>query len=224
MESTNKFCSKYCYNSSDVLKNNFDITNKDELHKIETLVTTYKLGLLEMGKFPYDLAFDENHYLNIHKFVFGDIYDFAGEIRSEAIYKSNEPYDVGKTPFCYPEFIFSHLKATLNKMKIAAQNINNKEELLFFISYYYAELNIIHPFREGNGRVLREFMREYVIFLNEILLFDAQIINYKNWNEENYKDLLKETIHSTKSDDISGLIKIFNIVLEPVENEKNKTA
>jgi Protein involved in cell division len=217
-------CSKYCYPNTNVLINKFDIRSLDELHRIESLITTYKLSLLELGKIPFNSTLDIDHYLEIHKFVFGDIYDFAGEIRSEAIYKSNEPYDDSKMPFCYPEFIYTSLKKLLQQMKNSVHMIKSKEDLLTFISYYYVEINAIHPFREGNGRVLREFIREYVIALNKILPIEPQIINYKNWSSNNHNHLLLETIKSTKTDDISGLKELFNIVLEPVNNEKNKTA
>ena len=86
--------SKYL-DENDILKNKLDAKTIVELEKKERLITNYKLADLYMkgitGKF------DVNHYLSIHKFLFGDIYDFAGKIRSENIAKA--------IPFCLPHLI-----------------------------------------------------------------------------------------------------------------------
>ena len=103
-------------------------------------------------KFLFRNCFDVNMYLFIHYYIFQDVYPFAGEIRDEAIYKSNEPYFHNKTPFCYPSLIYQNLNYNLSDMRDNIFKIKTRDDLVRFLSYYYGELNIVHPFREGNGR------------------------------------------------------------------------
>lgn len=79
--------------------------------------------------------FDVNHYLNIHKFLFSDIYDFAGKIRSENIAKT--------IPFCLPHLIYENLEETLRNAKRDIHKITNEEQLIEFMADYYAQLDII---------------------------------------------------------------------------------
>lgn len=210
----------YCYDESTVLKNRLNIRDKKTLESTERLISIYKLGRLELHQTPFPLTWDASHYLALHKYIFEDIYSFAGEIRSEAIYKTNKPYAEGATPFCYPSFIYQQLSYTLQNMKNSFLKVKTREELLIFIAHYYAELNIIHPFREGNGRTLREFLREFIEENTKKKNgLEDQIIEYKNWNQADRVELLKATIVSSKSDDILGLAKLYDKVLITKQKE-----
>lgn len=138
-----------------VLKNKLGIKNQDELDKAERMITSYKLARLYLE--PIDGNFDVEHYLSIHKFLFEDIYSFAGLIRDESIAKS--------FPFCLPNFIYPELDKTLKEARNKVSTITNREELLVFITRLYSDLDIIHPFREGNGRSLREFIRQFISYI-----------------------------------------------------------
>ncbi len=171
-----------------VLINNFNITDKNELDKVERTNTTARLALLYLKP---SLALNDNikkfslkHYLNIHKFLFDGIYPFAGVIRDEPIQKD--------IPFCLPQLIYNNLNDTLKKMDRSSDRVTNRDELLEFITYYFAEIDVIHPFREGNGRCEREFFRQYVIDICE-----------KN-NLENY--YLDFSLIEDKDDFISAVI------------------
>lgn len=209
--------SKYCYKGTKVLKNKRNIQDDNQLHEFENGVTMYKLSKLYLGEQPYKKSFDINHYLSIHKYLFDDIYLFAGELRDENIYKNNEPYKSGKTPFCEIPFIKEQLNYTLLEMKNNVRNIKNIDDLLTFISKYYLDLNIIHPFREGNGRTLREFIREYVIALNKILKFGDFKIDYNVDSE--IKQMLKR---ASILDDIEKTKKVFSrmIIFEKERESK----
>ena len=82
-----------------VLKNKLGIKDQESLSKAERMITSYKLAKLYLD--PGEQTFDVKHYLSIHKFLFEDIYNFAGEIRTENSAK--------RIPFCVPDFIFSEL-------------------------------------------------------------------------------------------------------------------
>lgn len=203
----------YCYEGTNVLKNKRNLKSKEDLNEIERGITAYKLSMLYMNNYPFKITLDEKHYIEIHKYLFGDIYDFAGVIREESIYKSNEPYANGKTPFCYPSYIYQNLRSVLFEMQENVRKIKDEETLITFLSHYYSELNIIHPFREGNGRTLREFMREYVLQLNKIINFGCYEIEYSKLNKDDHKQLLKGSIISSITDNNTLIEDFFRKVL-----------
>lgn len=227
--------SKYCYPDSDVLINKLDIRDGVHLIDIERVATTFRVSRLisEFKKYissgcsldnvnnsnlmvnidyMYHHLFSVDTYLMIHKYIFGDIYEFAGVIRDEAINKSNEPFFSGKTPFCYPSFIFDNLTEYLDKMKRTCRVICSREQLLDFISYYYGEINVIHPFREGNGRTLRTFMSILVDYLSNNLNLNMEL-SYSKWDDDDRNNLLKATIICTKTGNSDGIRECFDKVL-----------
>ena len=82
------------------------------------------------------------------------------------------------TDFCPPEQIKIFLKETLEKSKEEVKTLTNKTELSKFLALLFYKLIYIHPFREGNGRTIREFIRE----LTDSLSFDfgGFVIDYSN--------------------------------------------
>ena len=147
-----------------VLKNKLGISNQLELAKEEERITklkakklfeTGKLNLFEIGTFK-GLA-------QIHKYLFEDIYDFAGKIRTENISKSN---------FRFASVMY--LEEALNKIDKMPQADFNE------IIEKYIEMNIAHPFREGNGRSTR-------IWLDMILKKETgKVIDWSKVNKQDY--------------------------------------
>lgn len=207
--------SKYCYKGTDTLINKKDILDDSKLKEIEHGITAYKIAELCLNKASFNKTFDLNHYLNIHKYLFEDLYPFAGCLRDENISKPNEPYKEGKTPFCQTAFILDNLKYTLNEMRNSVRDLKTREDIVSFLAKYYLDLNIIHPFREGNGRTLREYLREYVEVLNKILKTDY-ILDYNI--DGNTKESL---VRSSVLDDIEETKLVFNKMLKEKEQVKN---
>ena len=79
---------------------------------------------------------------------------------------------------------------------------------------------MIHPFREGNGRVLRTYFLLLVHELNKYISFDNFEIDYSLWDDNNKADLIKYTIINSINGDIDGIISLFDKVL--VENNEKK--
>ena len=156
----------YCYPNSDVLVNKLDIKDNEKLSTIERKLVLLKLYELRQNKQIGD--FDIHHFLSIHKFLFEDIYFFAGKIRSEDIAKDN-------FRFAKWEYIQDQLNELLNKLRNDTFKDLTKSELAKKLSYYMSELNVLHPFREGNGRTIREFIRQ-LAYVNGYLLEIKQII------------------------------------------------
>lgn len=158
--------SNYCYKGTNVLKNKAEIKDVDKLEKLEKDIVTYRL--YELRQRGITGEFDKKHFLNIHKNIFGDIYYFAGEYRNENISK-------GSFLFSNFEFIDYSLDEVFKELKKDIENDafkNNKiEDIAEKLAYYYAELNVVHPFREGNGRTTREFLRQLALKYGYILDF-----------------------------------------------------
>ena len=159
--------SNYCYENSNVLVNKLNIKNEKELQKYEAKITAAKLlGLRQKGVTG---KFDVKHFMDIHTYLFEDIYSFAGKFRNEDISK-------GVFGFAHWEYIDSELERLLIELK--KENYlegMTKEKLAERIAYYISELNVLHPFREGNGRTIREFIRQlaikngYILNLKKVL-------------------------------------------------------
>lgn len=102
---------------------------------------------------PIDGDFGLNHLKRIHQFIFQDVYPFAGKVRQQDISKGN-------TPFARFQFISEQFDNMYRQLK--SENFlrsKSPEEFAGRAAYFMGEINIIHPFREGNGRAQREYIR-----------------------------------------------------------------
>ena len=158
--------SNYCYKGTNVLKNKANIKSLENLEKLEKDIVTYRL--YELRQKGITGEFDKKHFINIHKNIFKDIYDFAGKYRNENIAK-------GSFLFSNFEFIDYSLDEIFKDLKKDMESgifENNKiSDFAKKLAYYYAEFNVVHPFREGNGRTTREFLRQLALKYGYILDF-----------------------------------------------------
>lgn len=143
------------YSQDGVLKNKFgekDPRKLEILEKRSTIRGWIKLQN-ELIATP-NLKLDASLIKKIHKNLFDDVYDWAGEYRTVNIVK-------GKTMFANALYVPATLEDLVTKLNrdITSKSItsNNVGEKL---AYYYGELNMIHPFREGNGRTQRIFIEK----------------------------------------------------------------
>ncbi len=179
----------YCYPDSNVLKNRLNIRDNNLLKTAEEEITLIKQ--MELLKNPINGNFSKTHLMNIHKFIFEDIYTFAGKIRREQISKAD-------TMFYPPNLINRELDKLFAEIK-EKNMLKEADEKKFFnnLAYVMAELNIIHPFREGNGRTIREFVRTMAKHMG----FDL------NWGNADREELLEASILSV--DNYTVLIKLL---------------
>ena len=144
----------YCYPDTDVLKNKLDIREQEKLQRFERKLTM--LRLMELLENPIEGDFDLKHLQAIHRYIFQDIYEWAGEIRTVDIAKGNM--------FCNVRFLSSQADEIFGRLK--GDNYLEgltREEFVKKIAFYFSEINALHPFREGNGRCQREFIRSLAI-------------------------------------------------------------
>ena len=187
----------YCYKDSDVLVNKFDIHDNKKLEEIERKIVLAKLYELRQN---HQIGnFDVSHFVGIHRFLFEDIYPFAGLFRNENIAKGN-------FSFAEWEYIEDELKKLLDQLK-EENYLQNLDRNIFIkrLSYYMAELNVLHPFREGNGRTIREFIRQ-------LAYKNGYVLNLKNINP---KEMLYACIRS-----VVDTTQLENIISDCLEREE----
>jgi len=166
-----------------ILENKLGINNQIALSKAEERLSKQKakqlfdssdINKVDIGTFE-GLSF-------IHEYLFGDIYDFAGKVRDVNISKG----DFRFTPVM-------HLEASLKHIDTMAQS--NFDEII----EKYVEMNIAHPFREGNGRATR-------IWLDTILKHEiGQVIDWNMVNKEEYLSSMQRSV--VKDIEIKALLK-----------------
>lgn len=136
----------YCYPDTNILKNKLDIMDGGILSDAERELTA--LNLLELKFNPVQGALDFDHLMAIHRFLFNDIYDWAGKARTVNIRKGNQ--------FCNCDYIVPGAQTLFDELKKDDYLIGTGlEHFISRISYYLGEINVLHPFREGNGRSQR---------------------------------------------------------------------
>lgn len=140
--------SYYCYENSNVLKNKLGICDSELLEEKERKIAGLRYIELFQNIPKGEMNF--NYLLKIHKFLFQDIYTWAGKIRTVDIAKGNM--------FCNSRFIYSNATEIFNNLKKEhfLQDLSAKE-LSVKMAYYFSEINALHPFREGNGRTQRAY-------------------------------------------------------------------
>lgn len=184
----------YCYPGTNVLKNKLNIKDNKLLKTAEEEITLIKQ--MELLKNPIKGNFSKSHLMNIHRFIFEDVYPFAGKIRREQISKAN-------TMFYPPNLIDRELGKVFSKIKEENMLKESDEEKIFDnLAYVMAELNIIHPFREGNGRSIREFIR----LMAKRMGYDL------NWGNVGKEELLEASILSV--DNYKVLIGILETCVD----------
>lgn len=137
---------------SHVPENKFGITDVEELHRLETPLALRRL--LELQLRPVPGSFDTEHLCAIHRYMFQDVYGWAGELRTVTISKAGAPFPPPKYLRRSLDALFAELKNESHLRRLSATSWAHRA------AYFLGEINAIHPFREGNGRTQREFIRE----------------------------------------------------------------
>ena len=146
------------------LENRLGITDSAELARTEEKISKQKaLKLFETGILDTLTPGTSETLCAIHKYLFDDIYDFAGKIRTVNLSKGN--------------FRF----APLMYLETAIKNVDKMPQNTFDeIVEKYVEMNIVHPFREGNGRSMR-------IWLDMMLKKQiGQVVDWSKIEKEDY--------------------------------------
>jgi cell filamentation protein len=184
-------------NRKGILHNLANIEDEKVLLAFESLKVSKRIE--ELLENPIEIK-DSNSLLVIHHYLFQDVYEWAGKVRTVNIYKDGKPFFNGERFSMGFQYIDTLINDYRNIEKL------NKEELASKLSEILDNVNFLHPFREGNGRTQREFLR--LLALEKGLTL--------NLNPPDNKDVYDKYMKGT----IEGDLKILTeLILESINLE-----
>ena len=152
-----------CYENTTVLINKFNIRDEKKLAAIEQSITSAMIAKASIS-IPFENV-DFNFYKRLHKYVFSDIYEWAGTVRKINMSKKG-------TNFCPYDKIDELGNAIFNRLKKSNYlRRYDGDQFIGELTELYCSLNILHPFREGNGRTQRLFISMLIKNLGKHLDF-----------------------------------------------------
>ena len=188
----------YCYPDTDVLINKFHIKNSEDLDRVEKRISSLKA--VELTNHPVSGCFDFSHLCAIHRYLFSDIYEWAGQPRKGGFMSK------GGSIFSNSDYIESNFMDYFEKLQ--DKNYLKGLELNSFckeLAFCMSEVNSIHPFREGNGRTARIYFSQLV-----------ENAGYKlRFNKIDKEDLLLADVLAYRGNH-QLLIEILNQIVSPI--------
>jgi cell filamentation protein len=154
----------YVYPGTSVLRNLAGLEDADRLAEREAQASTLRLA--QLAALRIEGAYDLAHLQKFHCIIFQDIYSWAGELRSVPLAKPG-------TMFALPEHIENYMSNVLRQL--AGESLLRgllRDPFAERVTHYYAEINAVHPFREGNGRAQRAFLRQLALDAGHTLTWE----------------------------------------------------
>lgn len=182
----------YLWQDIKVLKNRLQIREANRLQQAELEFSALRAATIELGSRSPGLP----HLCAIHRTLFQDIYSWAGELREVDIW-------LEETPFCHFEYLEKQGNALMAALE--AENFLDElpeQEFIARLAHYYCEINMLHPFRDGNGRAQR-------IFFEQLALHAGYLINWQHIDRETWLKANRDGV----SGDLQGLTDIFGKVV-----------
>lgn len=142
----------YTNPATGVLFNLLGITDQEALDQAEADIVSARL--VELAQRPVSGNFDRAHLQALHRHLFSDIYEWAGSYRTIGISKGNSMFCMPAHLESFGAAIFRTLHQERRLSGLALPQFVERA------AYFLGELNAFHPFREGNGRTQREFIRQ----------------------------------------------------------------
>lgn len=217
-----------------VLKNKLGITNDEELKEAEKDIAFVKLiGVEELEK----ETVNANLLKDIHKYLFNDIYDWAGEYRTVPIYKEEIVLPGLSLEYAQPKDIEKRLEQEFENLNSIEWSNKKIDELSLQLTKSLARIWRVHPFRDGNTRTVLTFanvfskMKGFNLDMSNILdnlsrkedengritqysvrdKFVLAALDEKDYPEpEHLQAILKKSMHSGIKNQISSLKNIIN--------------
>ncbi len=184
----------YFWPGLEVLRNRLDIHESQPLLQAEKELTALRAATLALGPEQPGLP----HLCAIHYHLFQDLFDWAGEIRAVDIYQDD-------TRFCHFDYIEKEGNALMQALEDEAwlTDLDN-EAFVTRLAHYYCEINVLHPFRYGNGRAQRIFFEQLALHAGYCL--DWHEVQRGPWREANQAGAMGE---------LAPLVAIFREVVKP---------
>jgi cell filamentation protein len=181
----------YTYPGTNVLRNLLDIRDPNELAAFEANATAARL--IELDAAPVAGGFEVGHLQAIHRYIFQDVYAWAGEFRTVNISKSGHLFAVAG-------FIAPALEEVVRRL--AAEHHLKGADLQRFADragFFMGEINAVHPFRDGNGRAQREFIRELAIEAGFAV----------DWSRVTREQMMAASLESFRTGDSSAMASVI---------------
>lgn len=217
----------YLYDDVPVLKNKLGTKNKELLEKFENDITF--INLISVDECMDGSKMDFDYIKKIHKHIFGDVYEWAGEIRTIPIAKAELILGGDTIRYSHPNEIEKNAKLIIDNMnKVNWKNLNTNEQAQKYTKLI-AALWKVHPFREGNTRTIMTFACHYAeqngfylerqLFLNNIGYTRNALVKASDGMYAEYHYLEKIMRDSIQRGEKNQVIKeIKKAGYEPKEN------
>lgn len=199
---------EYFYPNSNVFKNKLNIYDYNELKAKDAELSFERL--VELREKSIKGNFDKEHFIKIHKYIFQDLYEWAGEYRTVYMAKNN-------SYFAPVNMIDIYLEDAFKLMKEEIKEVNSYQSMITFLTNYLVILLNIHPFREGNGRTIKEFLTELVENKSKELLNEEYTLNWGNTSSlklEEAMRLARAFKGPIEQELMKALIKVENLEIE----------
>jgi cell filamentation protein len=185
-------------------RNFFGIMDYEQLQQVETVFALKRAVELEKKGIPG--KFGSDHLRAIHQYLFQDVFPWAGELRVVNIAKGNAMFG----PALHVATALDDAMAKLKREGFLAGLA--PAEFARRAGFYLGEINAIHPFREGNGRAQREFIRQLAIHADHPLswavagagftqqqVIDASILSHTRGDNAQLAAIIEAALLSTRA-------------------------
>lgn len=149
----------YLFDDVDVLKNLLKIKDEKLLEEAESNITYVKL--LDIDRLSENCKFDVDYLKLLHKYIFGDIYEWAGTFRTIPMVKEERVLGGDTVRYSHPNNIEKDLFEAIRKLHGIEWSVLSIEETAKEFSTRIAEIWQVHPFREGNTRTTITFATQF---------------------------------------------------------------
>ena len=141
-----------CYPGTDVLRNKLGIRDPGRLQEAEAAFAATAAETIEVDAPPFNL----DYLRSLHRQLFDEVYEWAGDLRTVDISK-------GYTRFCIASRVAPEAEKLLSQFDVERLSGMSPGECVRHVAELYGELNMIHPFREGNGRTQRLLFEHWLL-------------------------------------------------------------
>lgn len=200
---------KNCYPGSEVLINKYNIHDKQLLEKLEIQKVTVKLLALDINPDRIEYTYDVGHLVKIHKYLFGDIYEWAGTFREENLYKSERVLSGGSAEYADYHDVAGKLQKLFDIYKTF--DWEKASDIGSSVSDFLLELWSIHPFREGNTRTCITFLWHYLY---------GKGINFQVELLQNNPMYVRDSLVMANYEQKEYLVRIISDALSNVTDQK----
>lgn len=191
--------SKYFINNfeSSDLPNKLGITDHNEINQLE-LIGFLKAQERAIDELDTTTVFTNDYLYQLHQDAFSELYEFAGKLRT---------VNLSKDDFTFAPALTLHNSMQLFQQEyldpINNRNWNDEEELLIHLAKLHAELLFVHPFREGNGRIIRLFTDMIAIAKT------GKGLNFDYINQDNNFKYYKTAVQQAAVSNFEPMIELF---------------